>query len=34
MARAGHRVSALTRGPTLARVREQGLAVDSGDTRT
>ncbi len=34
MADAGHEVSALARGETLARVRERGLVVDSAGRRT
>ena len=34
MANAGHAVSALARGETLARVKERGLIVDSGGRRT
>ena len=34
MAAAGHSVSALARGETLARVRERGLVVDSAGKRS
>ena len=34
MAAAGHRVSALARGATLARVRQRGLIVDAGGARS
>jgi len=34
LANAGHRVSALARGATMERVREHGLAVESGAGRT
>lgn len=34
MARAGHRVAALARGETLARVRERGVAIEANGERT